>query len=217
MGYVLYVLSLKRIPVALTALIESGNLFAYLIIDSICGYLEINIWFCFLFALFVFSIFLFSVDTYKFKESIKNKEIRLSGIFILLLSMFFYGLEPYLIKFASNTGANEIAINFGYYIFAIPFFFLMYLKNKDNKSKTKSDNLNLIKMILLISIFESFYELFGTIGYINEIAVINAIIQEIRVFLLFILSIFAGTDKLTFKKSIAIFIGILSTIVIYLY
>lgn len=51
LGYIFYVLSLKRIPIALTALIESGNLFAYLLIDYLCGYFKINIWFCFLFIL----------------------------------------------------------------------------------------------------------------------------------------------------------------------
>ena len=54
-------------------------------------------------------------------------------------------------------------------------------------------------------------------GYVNEAAVINAIIQEIRVFLLFILSIVFGIDKLTFNKIIAIIMGILSVIGIYLY
>lgn len=216
LGYVLYVLALKKLPVALTALIESGSLFAYLMIDWICGYLKINIWFCFLFILFLFSIFLFSYDTYKFKDNIKNKKIKLVGILILLLSMFFYGLEPYLIRFASTNGANEVAINLGYYVFAIPFFIIMYNRNKDDNIKKKSNN-KIIKYILLISIFESIYFLFGTIGYINEAAIINAIIQEIRVFLLFFLSIMVGTDKITLKKVVAIIIGIFSVVGIYLY
>ena len=54
-------------------------------------------------------------------------------------------------------------------------------------------------------------------GYINEVAAVNTIIQEIRVFLLFILSIIVRADKITFKKVIAIIIGILSVIGIYLY
>lgn len=40
LGYVLYVQALKRLPVALTGLIESGSLFAYLLIDFVCGYLK---------------------------------------------------------------------------------------------------------------------------------------------------------------------------------
>lgn len=215
LGYVLYVQALKRLPIALTGLIESGSLFVYLSIDFICGYLKINLWFLFLFTMFMLSIFIFSYDTYKQKDENKIKEIKISGILILLCSMLFYGFEPYLIRFASDFGANEVAINFGYYFFAIPFFFIMMKKNKTKE--TKSNYTSSIKLILLISLFESIYNLFGTMGYVNEAAVINAIIQEIRVFLLFILSIIFGTDKLSLNKIIAIIIGILSVIGIYLY
>lgn len=215
LGYIFYVQALKRLPVALTGLIESGSLFAYLFIDFICGYLSINLWFLFLFLMFIVSIFIFSYDTYKEKDKNQIKKIKMSGILILLCSMFFYGLEPYLIKFASNRGANEIGINFGYYFFAIPFFFIMMLKNKNKE--TKNNNNKAIKLIILISFFEAIYYLFGTMGYVNEVAVINAIIQEIRVFLLFMLSIAFGTDKLSLNKAIAIIIGFLSIIGIYLY
>ena len=218
LGYVFYVLSLKRIPVALTALIESGSLFVFLLIDWLCGYLYINLWFCFLFIMFIFSVFLFSFDTYKFKDFNRTKDIKMSGILILLISMFFYALEPYIIKLASNYGANEIAINIGYYAFSIPFFGIMCVKNKkQEESKAIVRDSKIIKYILLISIFESIYYLFGIFGYINEAAVVNAILQELRVFILFVLSIIIGTDKFTLKKVIAIIIGILSVIGIYLY
>lgn len=215
LGYALYVQTLKRLPVALTGLIESGSLFAYLLIDFVCGYLKINLWFLFLFTMFMLSIFIFSYDTYKQKNENKIKKIKMSGIIILLCSMLFYGFEPYLIRLASDVGANEVAINFGYYFFAIPFFFIMMKKNKTKE--TKSNYSGSIKLIILISLFEAVYYLFGTMGYVNEAAVINAIIQEIRVFLLFILSIFFGTDKLSLNKIIAIIMGILSVIGIYLY
>lgn len=215
LGYVLYVQALKRLPVALTGLIESGSLFAYLLIDFVCGYLKINLWFLFLFTMFMLSIFIFSYDTYKQKDENKIKKIKMSGILILLCSMLFYGFEPYLIRFASDVGANEVAINFGYYFFAIPFFFIMMKKNKTKEMK--SNYSGSIKLIILISLFEAIYYLFGTMGYVNEAAVINAIIQEIRVFLLFILSIVFGTDKLSLNKIIAIIMGILSVIGIYLY
>lgn len=215
LGYIFYVQALKRLPVALAGLIESGSLFAYLLIDFVCGYLKINLWFLFLFIIFMLSIFIFSYDTYKQKDENKIKKIKMSGILILLCSMLFYGFEPYLIRFASDAGANEIAINFGYYFFAIPFFFSMMIKHKTKESKNNYSGS--IKLILLISLFEAIYYLFGTMGYVNEAAVINAIIQEIRVFLLFILSIIFGTDKLSLSKIIAIIMGILSVIGIYLY
>lgn len=215
LGYIFYVQALKRLPVALAGLIESGSLFAYLLIDFVCGYLKINLWFLFLFIIFMLSIFIFSYDTYKQKDENKIKKIKMSGILILLCSMLFYGFEPYLIRFASDASANEISINFGYYFFAIPFFFSMMIKHKTKESKNNYSGS--IKLILLISLFEAIYYLFGTMGYVNEAAVINAIIQEIRVFLLFILSIIFGTDKLSLSKIIAIIMGILSVIGIYLY
>lgn len=215
LGYIFYVLSLKKLPVALTGLIESGSLFAYLLIDFFCGELKLNLWFIFLFTTFMFAIFLFSYDTYKKDNYNGIKNVKISGIFLLLCSMLFYGFEPYLIKFASNAGANEIAINLGYYFFALPYFFFMMTKHINNKQK---GNYNIpIKLIILISMFESIYYLFGTIGYVNEVAIINAIIQEIRIFLLFILSIIFKTDKLSLKKIIAMILGILSVIGIYLY
>lgn len=216
LGYIFYVDALTRLPIALIALIESGSLFIYLIIDTFSGYLKVNLWFISLFILFLFSIILFTYDTYKFKDIIKNKDIKLVGILILLASMLFYGLEPYLIKFASINGANEVGINLGYYILSVPFFFYMYLKNK-NKDLKKSNNKKLILFITLIASLEAIYYLFGTIGYMLDAAVINAIIEELRVFLLFILSIIFKTDIITFKKIIALIIGVLSVIGIYLY
>ena len=131
--------------------------------------------------------------------------------------MLFYGLEPYLIQFASSSGANEVGINMGYYLFSIPYFLLMMLKNKNKAVINNQKQSGSIKFILLISIFEAIYYLFGTMGYANETAIINAIIQEIRVFLLFILSVLFGTDKMSLKKLFSIIIGILSVIGIYLY
>jgi hypothetical protein len=219
-GYMCYVLSLKRLPVGLTGLIESGSLFGFLFIDSIVGYLKITPYFLLLFSIFIFSIYLFSYDSFKFKDSIKNKQVRLSGIFILLFSMLFYGVEPYLIKIANSYGANEISINIGYYIIAIPYFWFMLRKSKDKedvKVKSKSNKFNIVKFIVLISIFESVYFLFDTIGHIVESPIINAIIHEIRVFLLVVLSVIAGTDKMTFKKVVASILGILAVVGICLY
>jgi len=219
-GYMFYVLSLKRLPVALTGLIESGSLFALLIIDSVIGYFKITPYFLLLFVIFVFSIYLFFSDSLKFKDEMKNKTIKLTGIFILLLSMLFYGVEPYIIKMASNSGANEIAINIGYYVIAIPYFFVMFKKSKPNSmisKKEKTNKIDVLKLIIIISIFESLYYLFGTMGYIGEIPIINAIIHEIRVFMLVILSVIARSEKMTPKKLVAIILGIGSVIAIYLY
>lgn len=93
LGYIFYVLSLKKLPVALTGLIESGSLFGYLLIDFFCGYLKVNLWFIFLFTMFMFAIFLFSYDTYKQDNENGIKNVKISGIFLLLCSMLFMALN----------------------------------------------------------------------------------------------------------------------------
>ena len=124
----------------------------------------------------------------------------------------FYGIEPYIIKWANSLGANEVAINFGYSIFAIPFFFIK--SRNANKIEKIKDN-KVIYLVILIGLFESIYYIFGTIGYIYETPIIVNIIQEVRVFLLVILSAIFKTDKINFRKVMAILLGIISIIGIY--
>lgn len=48
-------------------------------------------------------------------------------------------MKPYIIKCSNTLGANEVAINFGYSVFAIIFFFFQSKKSgistKENNSK----------------------------------------------------------------------------------
>ena len=106
-----------------------------------------------------------------------------------------------------------MAINFGYSVVAIPFFFFKSIKS----STTTKENNNKIFwfLIVLIGLFEAIYYIFGTIGYIYETPIIVSIIQEIRVFLLVILSAVFKTDKMNLKKVIAITLGMISIIGIY--
>lgn len=154
-GYILYVLSLKKLPVDVTGLIETGTLFIYLFMDWYLGIIKINMWFIVIFIVFLSSIILFILDTFKNKDSIK-KDIKLSGIIFLLMSMIFYSIGPYLIRIASSNGANEITINMSYYLFAIPYFIIMYLKNKEKDiGSKKTDKLTILKIICLIVAFLS--------------------------------------------------------------
>jgi len=105
-----------------------------------------------------------------------------------------------------------VAINLGYSIVAIPFFF--YKSKNSDKLKGK-DNKKFIYLVALIGLFEAIYYIFGTIGYIYETPIIINIIQEIRVFLLVVLSAVLKTDKINFKKAIAILLGMISIAGIY--
>ncbi len=213
LGYLCYVNALKNIPIGLAALLENLDLFIILIIDILFGNLILTSKFIFLFILFIISILWFSIETNRVKDEIKFKKIRFIGVVFILLSVLFYGIEPYIVKYANVLGANEVAINFGYSVFAIPFF-LFQSKKTDAPAKENS-NKSFYILVVLIGFFEAIYYIFGTIGYIYETPIIVNIIQEIRVFLLVILSAVFKTDKMNLKKVIAILLGMISITGIY--
>lgn len=213
LGYLCYVNALKNIPIGLAALLENLDLFIILIIDILFGNLILTSKFIFLFVLFIISILWFSLETNRVKDEIKFKKIKFVGVFFILLSVLFYGIEPYIIKYANALGANEVAINFGYSVFAIPFFF--FQSKKSGVLTKENNNKKFLILVVLIGFFEAIYYIFGTIGYIYETPIIVNIIQEIRVFLLVILSVVFKTDKMNLKKVIAILLGMISITGIY--
>lgn len=213
LGYLCYVNALKNIPIGLSALLENLDLFIVLIIDIVFGNLILTSKFIFLFVLFIISILWFSLETNRIKDEIKFKKIKFIGIAFILLSVLFYGIEPYIIKYANTLGANEVAINFGYSVVAIPFFF--FKSKTSGASKEENNDKKFFYLIVLIGLFEAIYYIFGTIGYIYETPIIVNIIQEIRVFLLVILSVIFKTDKMNLNKAIAILLGMISITGIY--
>ena len=198
LGYLCYVNALKNIPIGLAALLENLDLFIVLIIDILVGNLILTSKFIFLFVLFIISIIWFSLETNRIKDEIK---------------FLFYGIEPYIIKYANTLGANEVAINFGYSVVAIPFFF--FKSKASSASREENNDKNFFHLVVLIGLFEAIYYIFGTIGYIYEAPIIVNIIEEIRVFLLVILSVIFKTDKMNLKKAIAILLGMISITGIY--
>lgn len=213
LGYLCYVKALKNIPIGLAALLENLDLFIVFIIDIVLGNLILTPKFIFLFVLFIISIVWFSLETNRIKEEIKFKKIKFIGIVFILLSVLFYGIEPYIIKYANTLGANEVAINFGYSFVAIPFF--IFKSKTSSASQEENNNKKFFHLVGLIGLFESIYYIFGTIGYIYETPIIVNIIQEIRVFLLVILSVIFKTDKMNWKKAIAMLLGMISITGIY--
>lgn len=242
-GYVTYVKSLKIMPVGLVGLIESGGLFIVFGVDLFVGYLKLTPQFVILFLVFIISIIMFSTETNKisienkafnfknilfkikelftFKKENKTiiKEVTIVGFLLVLTSMILYSAEPYMIKLASVRGANEIAINLGYYLFGTTFFFVNYLKSKkENKGIFKKESKVSYKFLLMclgIAALETIYYVFGTMSFINDTPIIVYIIMELRVFLLVILSVIFKTDKMTPKKIIATILGMLAVAGLY--
>ena len=210
LGYMCYVKSLKCLPIGLIALLENSDLFIVLIIDIFLGNIKLSLKFIILFILFVFSVFWFTIETNNIEKN-EMKKIKYIGFVFIFLSILFYAIEPYIIKYAMKLGANEVAINFGYSFLAIPFFFFK-CKKDDN---LKSDDKRFINLMFIIGFCEAFYYILGTIGYMYESAVIVNIIGELRVFLLVILSVIFKLDKMNLKKFIATILGIISITLIY--
>ncbi len=218
-GYFAYTKSLTKLPVGLAVMIESGScLFLFLIIDYLLGDLKLNSHFILFFVLFLLGIGIIIYDNIKIKNQMKNKNFQLSGLVIITLAVIFYTIEPYLIKISGSMGANEVAINLGYYLVAIPCFGYMYYKERKKKSSQKPINKkHFIFLVILISILETLYYLLGTISYINETTFIVGAIQQLRIFLILVLPAILRTDRLTWRETIGLILGIIAITGIYMF
>lgn len=214
-GYICFVKSLKHLPLGLVGLIESSNLFFTLFIDSCLGYIKITFYFLIMFVLFISSVVLFCKDCLSQNDS-KLKDIKVQGFIWVLFSVLFYVTAPYLIKMADSYGANEVAINLSYYIIAIPFFCHMAFTGNTRTSYTSlKSKLSLLLLCLSIGILESAYYILETFSFIHDAPTIVMIIAQMRMFLIFILSVLFKMDKFTLKKTYALILGIISVIGVY--
>lgn len=214
-GYICFVKALEYLPLGLVGLIESSNLFITFFIDSQIGYIHVTPYFLFLFATFIFSVALFSKDCISGENSC-IKDIRPRGFVWVLGSVAFYVTAPYLIKISGNLGANEIAVNLAYYITAIPYFAYKCLSSSDTSAKITSRRRSYFwPIVLLIGVLESIYYILETFSFINDVPTIVMIIEQMRIFLVFILSVLFKMDKITIRKTIALILGTLSVIGVY--
>ena len=203
----------------MVGLTEAGSLFLTFIIDAAIGYIEISLQFTALLFLFIFSIFLFTGNcTQDTKNCIKT--VKPVGFVLVLLSVLFYLTAPYLVKISERHGANEISINLGYYAVAVPYFLYQYLKHKKSQTSLSAPTSkwwnNLYILCFIIGTLEALYYVFETISFINDIPTVVIIISQMRIFLLFILSVIFKTDNFTLKKLLALILGSISVIGVYL-
>ncbi len=212
-GYVLFVKSLHYLPLALAGLMETSSLFLTFLIDATLGYLTLSVSFGFLLALFVFSVFLFSDNC----DNHCSKTIKPVGFIYLGLSILLYLTAPYLVKLANMAGANEIAINLGYYAFAVPYF--LYQCARLHKTTTPVHPKwwqNIYFLCFVIGFLEALYYVFETMSFINDTPTVVIVIMQMRLFLLFLLSVLFGTDRFTVRKLIALILGGIAVTGVYL-
>ena len=217
-GYVCFVKSLKYTPLALVGLVMSSDLFLTFIIDCILGYIRFSFYFVFMLALFIFAIFMFTENS---KRDVSNsfKSVKLIGIIFVLGQVIFYLTAPYIIKISALKGANEIAINIGYYLLSMPYFgYYAFFgsKNKTKKNITSQWWNGFYFLAVIIGVLEALYYALETFSLINDAPTIVAAIEQMRIFLLFLLSVIFKTDKFTRQKLIALILGFAAVTGLYL-
>lgn len=68
---------------------------------------------------------------------------------------------------------------------------------------------------VVIGILESVYYVLETYSFINDIPTVVMIIEQMRIFLVFILSVIFKMDKFTIRKTVALILGVISVIGVY--
>lgn len=212
-----YVKAIQTLPIGLANLIDSGSLFIILICDILLGYIAPKLSFFFLFILFFLSIYIFSNETNKMKNEITNKKIDFKNIFILITSTIFYASEPYFIKLASSKGANELGINLTYYIVAIPIFYYLYKKDAQNKiSLPKKEKKEFIKNMIILGIIYATTSFIYMLAFIGETPVLITLITKLQLFIVVLISVIRKTDKMNWKKTISLLMGVTSIVLMTL-
>lgn len=208
-GDVCYIKAIQTLPLGLANLIDAGSIFIILLCDIFLGYIKLQLNFLLLFLIFFLSIYIFSCETNKMKDEITKKKIDLKNIFILITSTIFYASEPYFIKIASSKGANEYGINFVYYLIAIPFFYYLYKKDKKNiKPLPPKEKKEFKKLILLTGIIYTITSILYMLAYIGETPIIITLITKLQLFGVVIISVIRKTDKMNWKKTISLIVGV---------
>lgn len=217
LGYICFIKALKYIPIALIGLIQSGNLFLAMIIDSVLGYITLSLNFAALLILFVFAIALFTLNSMQEKNN-ALKTVKPIGIVLTLGTMLFYIIATYFIKIAAVYGANEITLNISYYLAALPYFGYLSLKGKDDNKKNISNPHwwnGFYFLAVVIGILETIYYVLETFSFINDAPTIVVAIKQMGIFVMFFLSVLFRTDKFTKPKLLALILGFIAITGLY--
>ena len=217
LGYICFLKALKYTPIALIGLVQSGSLFLTLIVDSILGYITLSLYFVAMLTLFVFAVTLFMLSS--MKDGVNSfKTVKPVGILLVMGTVLLYFTAPYIIKISADLGANEITLNLGYYVVALPYFGYLSLRGKDDDKKDTSNPRwwnNFYFLAFAIGILETVFYVLETFSFINDTPTIVMAIKQMGIFLMFFLSVLFKTDKFTPQKLIALILGVAAIIGVY--
>ena len=217
LGYICFLKALKYTPIALIGLVQSSELFFTTIMDSILGYLSLSVHFFALLLLFVFAIALFYFNSMQ-SENTSIKTVKPIGIMLTIGTMLLYVIATYIIKVAAAYGANEITLNVGYYVVAIPYFGYLALKGKDDDKKNTANPRwwnGFYFLAIAIGVLETIFYVFETFSFINDTPTIVMAIKQMGIFVMFFLSVLFGTDKFTKPKLLALILGFIAITGLY--
>lgn len=214
-----YAKAIQTLPIGLANLIDSGSLFLILLCDIFLGYIKPKLIFLVLFLIFFVAIYVFSYETNKMKGEIVNKKIDLKGIFILITSTIFYASEPYFLKLATSKGGNEYGINLVFYLASLPIYYalLSHEKKKNNVEKIeKKDRKTFFGNILLLGGIYSITTILSTIAYRAGTPIIITLLMKLQLFIVVIISVIRKTDKMNFKKTVSLLVGVICIVLMTL-
>lgn len=214
-----YAKAIQTLPIGLANLIDSGSLFLILLCDIFLGYIKPKLIFLLLFGIFFIAIYVFSYETNKMKNEITNKKIDLKNIFILITSTIFYASEPYFLKLATSKGGNEYGINLVFYLASIPIYYalLHHEKKKGNVEKIKKKDVkSFFGTILLLGVIYSITTILSTLAYATGTPIIITLIMKLQLFIVVIISVIRKTDKMNFKKTVSLLIGVICIVLMTL-
>ena len=217
LGYIFFLKALKYTPIALIGLVQSSELFFTTIIDSILGYLSLSVHFFALLLLFVFAIALFYLNSMQ-SENTSIKTVKPIGIVLTIGTMLLYVIATYIIKVAAAYGANEITLNVGYYVVAIPYFGCIALKGRDDDKKNTANPHwwnGFYFLAIAIGVLETIFYVFETFSFINDTPTIVMAIKQMGIFVMFFLSVLFKTDKFTKPKLFALILGFIAITGLY--
>lgn len=217
LGYICFLKALKYTPIALIGLVQSGSLFLTLIVDSILGYITLSLYFVAMLTLFVFAVTLFMLSS--MKDGVNSfKTVNPVGILLVMGTVLLYFTAPYIIKISADLGANEITLNLGYYVVALPYFGYLSLRGKDDDKKDTANPRwynGFYFLAFAIGILETVFYVLETFSFINDTPTIVMAIKQMGIFLMFFLSVLFKTDKFTPQKLIALILGVAAIIGVY--
>lgn len=214
-----YAKAIQTLPIGLANLIDSGSLFLILLCDIFLGYIKPKLIFLVLFLIFFIAIYVFSYETNKMKGEIVNKKIDLKGIFILIASTIFYASEPYFLKLATSKGGNEYGINLVFYLASLPIYYalLSHEKKKNTVKKIeKKDRKTFFGNILLLGGIYSITTILSTLAYRAGTPIIITLLMKLQLFIVVIISVIRKTDKMNFKKTVSLLVGVICIVLMTL-